>query len=149
MPKTSTTTPPRTPTIASETELDAYCNRLANQASAASEQLTKHSGSDRSAALHNVAERLLNATDAILSANAKDVDQAQQNGLTGALLSRLGLDPGRLHLRPCGLGDLPGDLGLLQGLLGTLPAVTHRLEFLLERSVCRAAALQLLAPTLG
>lgn len=96
MPKTSTTTPPRTPTIASETELDAYCNRLANQASAASEQLTKHSGSDRSAALHNVAERLLNATDAILSANAKDVDQAQQNGLTGALLSRLGLDESRI-----------------------------------------------------
>ncbi|MEZ9235896.1 glutamate-5-semialdehyde dehydrogenase [Shewanella sp. 10N.286.52.A9] len=73
-----------------------YLQTLGQQAKTASFQLANLSSQQKSALLHCISEQLTLNTDAILSANAKDVAAAKQNGLTDAMIDRLLLDKPRL-----------------------------------------------------
>ncbi|SUG28126.1 gamma-glutamyl phosphate reductase [Salmonella enterica subsp. arizonae] len=46
--------------------------------------------------LEKIADELESQTETILSANAQDVAQARENGLSDAMLDRLALTPARL-----------------------------------------------------
>lgn len=46
--------------------------------------------------LETIADELEAQTESILSANAQDVEQARENGLSEAMLDRLALTPARL-----------------------------------------------------
>jgi glutamate-5-semialdehyde dehydrogenase len=50
----------------------------------------------KDAALHAIADALVARTDAIVDANARDMEAGRANGLDAALLDRLALDPGRI-----------------------------------------------------
>jgi glutamate-5-semialdehyde dehydrogenase len=50
----------------------------------------------KNAALHAIADALVAQTDAIVDANARDMEAGRANGLDAALLDRLALDPGRI-----------------------------------------------------
>src|SRR5918997_2456982 len=50
----------------------------------------------KNAALHAIADALLARTDAIVEANARDMEAGRANGLDAALLDRLALDPERI-----------------------------------------------------
>ena len=54
-------------------------------------------GSDvKDAALHAIADGLIASSDAILEANARDLQEGERNDLSDALLDRLALDEGRI-----------------------------------------------------
>ncbi|MEP9401443.1 glutamate-5-semialdehyde dehydrogenase [Sphingomonas sp. VNH70] len=57
----------------------------------------------KSAALRRAATAIRADAEAILSANAQDVAAAQANGLSGAMLDRLRLDPARLEATAAGV----------------------------------------------
>lgn len=65
-------------------------------AKAASYKLAQLSGREKNQVLEKIADYLEAQTDAILSANAQDLDEARTNGLSEALLDRLALNPARL-----------------------------------------------------
>jgi glutamate-5-semialdehyde dehydrogenase len=74
----------------------ALVERLARAGRAAQIQLARLSDAQKSAALRAAAQALRDAATEVLAANARDVAAAAANGLTGALLDRLRLDPARL-----------------------------------------------------
>ncbi len=74
-------------------DVRAHCEQLTSSAVTASRALANTSGAQRTAALHAVARRLGEAADAIIAANARDLDAGGKNGLSDALLGRLGIDP--------------------------------------------------------
>jgi glutamate-5-semialdehyde dehydrogenase len=80
---------------ASETP-EALVARLADTGRAAQRQLALLSDAEKSAALRSAAVALRDAEADILAANARDVAAGESNGLTGAMLDRLKLDPARL-----------------------------------------------------
>jgi glutamate-5-semialdehyde dehydrogenase len=80
---------------ASETP-EALVARLADTGRAAQRQLALLSDAEKSAALRSAAAALRDAEADILAANARDVAAGESNGLTGAMLDRLKLDPARL-----------------------------------------------------
>ncbi len=63
------------------------------QARHAQRQLLAASGDTRTKVLNRLAEILSERQDEILKANQQDLEEAHQNGLSGALLHRLGLGP--------------------------------------------------------
>ena len=66
------------------------------RARAAARVLARTGSEQKNRGLLAMADEILAAQDAILAANAKDVEQARANGLTGAMIDRLSLDPKRL-----------------------------------------------------
>jgi len=84
------------------------------RARSASVSLARCPTSDKSRALHHAATALIAAQDAILSANAADMARAAANGLSGAMLDRLRLDPARVAAMAAGVAavaDLPDPVG--------------------------------------
>ena len=73
-----------------------YSRRLAERAKRASLQLRDLSTSIKNAWLERSAERLTQRIDQVLDANARDVSQAKEFGLTPAAIDRLLLNPQRL-----------------------------------------------------
>ena len=73
-------------------DVKAYCLNLADRALAASRKLVCASGTQRNAALQNIAQRLLDSAAKIKEANAKDLAAGKEAGLTAAMLDRLKLD---------------------------------------------------------
>ncbi|WP_297197206.1 glutamate-5-semialdehyde dehydrogenase [uncultured Pluralibacter sp.] len=91
-------------------------------AKAASYKLALLSSREKNRVLEHIADALEAQADAILSANARDLDDARANGLSDALLDRLTLTPARLSAiasdvrQVCKLADPVGqviDGGLL------------------------------------
>ncbi len=82
-----------------EAQIDhqTYCQQLAAQAQAAGRGLASTLGVERTTALHAVAKHLLNSTEPLQEANAKDLHAGQEAGLSGALLDRLKLDDKRIQ----------------------------------------------------
>lgn len=68
----------------------------------------------KNAALHAMADALEQQTERILQANAKDIQAAKENGITGALLDRLTLNEERVQAMADGLREvvaLPDPIG--------------------------------------
>ena len=91
-------------------------------AKAASYKLALLSSREKNRVLETIADELEAQTERILSANAQDVEQARENGLSDAMLDRLALTPARLKAiadvvrQVCNLADPVGqviDGGLL------------------------------------
>ncbi len=78
------------------TDVPAYCEQLADAAVAASHTLVTLSGAKRAAVLHAIAQQLIDRTDALVEANAADLAQADELGLTNAMKDRLKIDPARV-----------------------------------------------------
>ncbi|MBS1239341.1 MAG: proA [Proteobacteria bacterium] len=87
--------------MATQRDNDAECTelveRLARAGRAAQRVLARKSDAEKSAALKLAAKALRDASAQILAANARDIAAGEANGLTGAMLDRLRLDPARLE----------------------------------------------------
>lgn len=68
--------------------------------------LQKLSPAERAAAIHSLADLLLDKKDKILEANAKDLEEATKTGLEKPLLNRLSLSPGKLKTLSIGLKQI-------------------------------------------
>ncbi len=75
---------------------EALIERLARAGRAAQRALARMDDAHKAQALRAAARALREDEAAILAANAKDVAAGEANGLTGAMLDRLRLDPARL-----------------------------------------------------
>jgi glutamate-5-semialdehyde dehydrogenase len=73
-------------------------------------------------ALATAAERIEDATDSILAANARDLEAAKSRGLSGALVDRLTLTPGRIN----GVADAVRDIAALRDPVGEVMAEWKR-----------------------
>lgn len=70
--------------------------------------LASASTADKDAALQACAAALVEATDAILAANAIDVESAQERGMSATVIDRLRLDAGRVESMAGGLRQVAG-----------------------------------------
>lgn len=69
---------------------------IGKRARAASRLMARATSEARASALFTLADRLLDASEAILEANQVDVEQGRREGLSPALLDRLTITPNRL-----------------------------------------------------
>lgn len=84
--------------MASETrDLNAYAENLGRRARRAGLAMARSSGRVRTDALLAMARRIRAASADVLAANRKDLDAAQELGLTRAMIDRLRLDEGRVN----------------------------------------------------
>ena len=81
-------------------------HRLARDARTAQAVLARMPASTREHALKLAADSLRRAAPEVLAANARDVATGQANGLSGALLDRLRLDPARLEAIASAVADV-------------------------------------------
>jgi glutamate-5-semialdehyde dehydrogenase len=77
--------------------IDQQVVALAQAGRVAQRALARLDDRSKAAALRSAAAALRNAADDILGANARDMTAAAANGLSGAMLDRLRLDPARLQ----------------------------------------------------
>ncbi|PZQ40587.1 MAG: gamma-glutamyl-phosphate reductase, partial [Phenylobacterium zucineum] len=76
--------------------LDATMLEMGRRARGAADALRTATAATRSAALSAMAVALRDRSDAILSANAADVERARAKGVSEALIDRLSLSPARI-----------------------------------------------------
>ncbi|QIK83880.1 glutamate-5-semialdehyde dehydrogenase [Sanguibacter sp. HDW7] len=69
---------------------------IARRAKVASRALATATRAVKDAALHTMADALVEAADEIVAANALDLDRGRANGMEPGLLDRLALDPARI-----------------------------------------------------
>ena len=101
-----------------ERDLAAEMTALGAEARAAARVLAASSAKARRQALRAAAAAIRSDEAAILEANAKDMAAAQASGLSGALLDRLALEPGRVEAMAAGVEQvaaLDDPLGRLLG----------------------------------
>ena len=87
---------------------------LGKAARAAAAGLSRCDSRQRDEALRQAAAAIRSQTDAILTANVKDMHAAEARGLSGAMLDRLALDEERIESMACGLetvSELPDAVG--------------------------------------
>ncbi len=92
----------------------ALITEMGKRAREAARLLASASSDQKDRALKAMARSLREDAEQILSANAKDVAVAEQNGLTGAFLDRLALNPNRVEAMAQGLeaiAALPDPVG--------------------------------------
>jgi glutamate-5-semialdehyde dehydrogenase len=77
-------------------DISAYCNGLADAGVTASRKLPLLDGTKRTAVLRAIADQLVERTDALVAANAKDLAGADDLGLTDAMKDRLKIDAARV-----------------------------------------------------
>ena len=82
--------------------------RLAKQAKAAARGLAPLSSEDKNRALRLMAERLEAQSAYLLNENGKDLEAAKQAGISGAILDRIALNPGRVQSMAKGLREIAG-----------------------------------------
>ncbi len=82
--------------------------RMAATARSAAPMLATLPTATKAAALAQAAAAIRADGDAILAANAQDIAAAQANGLSGAMLDRLRLDPARLEAMAAGVEAVAG-----------------------------------------
>lgn len=96
------------------TPLTETFNQLGQQARQAAHCLSALSSDEKNAILKRMAEALRNHAPAILEANAKDLEQAQANGISTAMIDRLKLDADRVEEMAAGVdhvASLPDPVG--------------------------------------
>ena len=84
------------------------------RARAAARQLRQCTAEQKNAGLRSMADELVAAQDAILSANAKDLEKAKAAGLSAAMMDRLTLNPKRIAAMADGIrqvAELPDPVG--------------------------------------
>lgn len=89
-------------------------DRLGHQAKAASSDLANLATSTKNKALYQIAKDLLESEDYILAENARDVDKAEENGISEIMVDRLLLTRERLEAIATGLrqvADLADPIG--------------------------------------
>jgi glutamate-5-semialdehyde dehydrogenase len=99
---------------ATQGELQQLMLRLGEQAVAAQETLARSTAASRDAALREAAHAVRRQAAQILAANALDMAEGEQKGLSAAMLDRLRLDASRLEAIARGLeqiAELPDPLG--------------------------------------
>ncbi|MDB6005766.1 MAG: glutamate-5-semialdehyde dehydrogenase, partial [Prosthecobacter sp.] len=79
-----------------DSEIKSAILDMGRRARAASYALVKLSSEQKNAILVAMAEEIMAQQEAILAANALDLDRAELNGLSKAMIDRLTLDPKRL-----------------------------------------------------
>jgi glutamate-5-semialdehyde dehydrogenase len=79
---------------------------LCRAAKAAARELAALDSATKDRALLAVADALEAHTPAILDANARDLEAGRDSGLSGALMDRLALDPGRIAAMARGVRDI-------------------------------------------
>ena len=95
-------------------ELKEQIHELGRRARAASKQLAQLSAEQKNAGLLAMADELIADQDALLAANAEDVAKAQADGLSGAMIDRLTLNPKRIAAMADGIRQvaaLPDPVG--------------------------------------
>ena len=101
---------PQTP----EPDLAATMAEIGRRARTAAAALALASATAKVMALRDAAKAVRNQQDEILAANARDLEEAESEGLSPALRDRLALDPKRLEGVAAGLeaiADLPDPVG--------------------------------------
>lgn len=86
--------------------LDAHMNTMGASARHAAGQLRAVTSEARASAITAMAKAIRAEAGTILNANAKDMTQAEQKGLSGALLDRLLLTPDRIEAIASGLDQI-------------------------------------------
>jgi len=85
---------------------DQQVHAVATRARDAAAELGPASRAHKDAALYAMADAVLDATDAVLAANAEDVAAGRSDGTSEALLDRLTLTPERIAAMADGLRDI-------------------------------------------
>lgn len=88
------------------TDVRTNMRTLGKQARQAAKTLREASGNSKARALRAMARRLTEQKDALLAANAKDLDAAEKNGLEPALLDRLTLSDRAIETMVLGLEQI-------------------------------------------
>lgn len=99
--------------------IQTYMQALGQRAREAARVMSRAEAGAKNAALLAIAERLEQSVEALLEANAKDVDAGRANGLDAALLDRLELNPARIAAMAEGLRQiaaLPDPVGAVRDL---------------------------------
>jgi len=94
--------------IAAEADLDAAMRALGQAARRGAEALRLSTAETRTRAILAMAAEIRAQAPAILAANAQDLAAARANGLSGPMLDRLALDPGRIEAMAEGLEVVAG-----------------------------------------
>lgn len=97
-----------------ELDAQALLARLASAGRAAQRRMASLRSDAKAAALELAASAIREDAEAILAANARDLDAARKHGLSDALLDRLLLDPARLEAIAAGVeavAQLPDPVG--------------------------------------
>ena len=92
------------------TDHAAYVQRLGHDARQAAFELATLDGATKSAALRLVATAIRASKAALIAANAKDVDEAQEAGLAPALIERLKLNDKRIASMADGVDQIAGQV---------------------------------------
>lgn len=95
-------------------DIQQYIDDIGSRALTAAGVIARLSAETRNRALRNMADRVMENQDAILAANAKDMDRGREIRLTGALLDRLELNPQRVAAMAEGcrqVAELPDPVG--------------------------------------
>ena len=87
-------------------DIQNYMQTLGRQARAASRQLAAASSEAKNAALMAIAAEIRQQADALLAANARDLEQARAEGLDAALLDRLSLNAKGIEAMALGLEQI-------------------------------------------
>src|SRR3954447_9070469 len=87
---------------------ESIVEAVAVRAREAAQDLALATRAAKDAALTAMADRLVEATEAVLAANAEDLSTAADNGLPEAMLDRLRLDSGRIEAMADGLREVAG-----------------------------------------
>lgn len=104
-------------TTSTETPVAEVIDEMASEARAAGLQMARSTASERTAALHAIADAIEAESSVIVSANAIDLANADQNGITGAMRNRLELDASgvaKLAVAVREVADQPDPLGGLE-----------------------------------
>ena len=87
-------------------DVDAYMQQLGEQARAASRVLARAETAAKNQALLGIADRILEREDALMAANARDMEAGAAKGLDASLLDRLELTQGRIAAMVEGLRQI-------------------------------------------
>ena len=85
------------------TDIPALMSDLGQRAKTAAATLAFATAEQKARALAAAAEALMQRSDEVLAANAKDLDYGRDKGLTDAMMDRLMLDPSRIQAMADGL----------------------------------------------
>ena len=104
-------------TTSPEAPVAEVIDEMASEAKAAGLRMARSAASERTAALHAIADAIKVESEAIVSANAVDLANADRNGITGAMRNRLELDASgveKLAAAVREVADQPDPLGGLE-----------------------------------
>jgi glutamate-5-semialdehyde dehydrogenase len=90
------------------TDVEQDVRDVARRAKVASRALATATRATKDAALHAIADALVDATDDVVAANREDLARGRENGLTPGLLDRLELTPPRVVAVADALRELAG-----------------------------------------